>query len=294
MNAAAFLSRRQVLAGAAACLAARPAQAATGGIAAIDWGLFETCLALGKPPAAATELLQFRKIAVEPAVPPGVVDLGLRGTPNMELLWTMVPEVILISGFYEYQRPILERIAPVLALPIYEAGKPPYPLCEYSMLQLGVRLGVEADARRYVEAARDEIEDTKRALAGLAGRPIFVISLGDTRHFRAFGADSMFGDVLGRLGLVNAWTDPTSYSAAAPVGIEALARVPDAAIAVVGPLPPEVQRGLPDNAIWNALPAIGAGRVAILEPINHFGALPSARRFARLLAAGFAGMRHDS
>src|SRR5690606_24380338 len=124
-------------------------------------------------------------------------------------------------------------------------------------------------------------------IAPLADYPIFAISLGDSRHFRAFGMDSMFGDVLGRLGLRNAWTDGTSYSAAAPVGIEALARVPDASIAVVGPLPPEVQRTLDENALWNALPAVREGRVAVLDPINHFGALPSASRFARLLAQGF-------
>jgi iron complex transport system substrate-binding protein len=97
----------------------------------------------------------------------------------------------------------------------------------------------------------------------------------------------MFGDVLGKLGLTNAWTDPTSYSAAAPVGIEALARVPEAFIAVVGPLPPEVRRTLDENALWNALPAVRDGRIAMLDPINHFGALPSARRFARLLTQSF-------
>jgi iron complex transport system substrate-binding protein len=48
-------------------------------------------------------------------------------------------------------------------------------------------------------------------------------------------------------------------------------------------LPPEVRRALPDNALWNALPAVREGRVAVLDPINHFGGLPSARRFARLL-----------
>jgi ferric hydroxamate transport system substrate-binding protein len=125
-------------------------------------------------------------------------------------------------------------------------------------------------------------------LKHVATRPAFVISLGDSRHFRAFGADSMFGDVLERLGIVNAWTDDTSYSAAAPVGLEALARVPDASIVVVSPLPPEVRRTLPANELWNALPAVREGRVAVLDSINHFGGLPSARRFARLFAGAFA------
>ncbi|WP_246252628.1 ABC transporter substrate-binding protein [Allomesorhizobium camelthorni] len=281
-------TRRDFLALAAALLTSSAASASATRVAAIDWGMLETALAIGVVPVAATELIQFRKIAVEPAVPEDVADLGLRGTPNYELLRIVAPDLILISGFYEYQRASLERIAPVSSLPVYEAGRPPYPLAEASMLALGDRLGRAADAARYVAETRDEIEARRGALKHVATRPAFIISLGDSRHFRAFGADSMFGDVLERLGIVNAWTDGTSYSAAAPVGLEALARVPDASIVMVAPLPPEVRRTLPANALWNALPAVREGRVAVLDPINHFGGLPSARRLARLLAGAFA------
>lgn len=282
-----MLTRRHALLGAAACALTPSAANAAGGLAVIDWGLLETCLALGIVPAAATELLQFRRIAIEPEVPEQVVDLGLRGTPNIELLRLLSPAFILISGFYEYQRPALERIAPVVALPVYEAGTPPYGLARSSTLKLGERMGRAALARHYATSVDAELAELRPRLSRLASRPIFAISLGDSRHFRAFGADSMFGDVLSKLGLTNAWTDPTSYSAAAPVGIEALARVPEAFIAVVGPLPPEVRRTLNENALWNALPAVRDGRIAMLDPINHFGALPSALRFARLLTQGF-------
>lgn len=261
-------------------------------IAAIDWGLLETALAIGAVPVAATELRQFRKIAVEPEVPDSVADLGLRGSPSFELLRVIEPDLILISGFYEYQRASLERIAPVLALPVYEAGRPPYPLAQYSTTALGERTGRIAQAQTCLEETEQELERARNSLAKAAERPFFVVNLGDSRHFRAFGADAMFGDVLGRLGLENAWRLETNYSAAAPVGIEALARVPEAYIVVVGPLPPEVRRGLGENALWNALPSVREGRTVFLDPINHFGALPSARRFARLLAAGIESLPH--
>ncbi len=74
-------------------------------------------------------------------------------------------------------------------------------------------------------------------------------------------------------------------TAAAPLGIEVLARVPEAAIVVVGPLPEEARRALATGPVWKALPAAKAGRVAVLPPVNHYGGLPAARRFARLLAA---------
>lgn len=282
-----FTRRCVLLAAAAAGCALSGARADPLDVAVIDWGLLETCLAIGAMPAAATELRQFRQIAMEPVVPDSVVDLGLRGTPNIELLRLVAPDIILISGFYEYQRNVLERVATVLALPVYEAGKPPYRFAETAALALGARLGRSPEAAHYVRSVAAELAERRTRFGKLALYPVFVISLGDARHFRAFGADSMFGDVLGRLGLSNAWTDTTSYSAAAPVGLEALARIPEASIAVVGPVPPDVRRTLGDNALWNALPAVRDGRVAMLEPINHFGTLPSALRFARLLARGF-------
>jgi iron complex transport system substrate-binding protein len=287
------IDRRRLLAfaGGIPFLPAR-AVAADKKIAAIDWGLLETALAIGAVPAAATELIQFRKIAVEPAVPNSVTDLGLRGSPNFELLRIVEPDLILISGFYEYQRPSLERIAPVLSLPVYEAGKPPYPLAVTSTLALGERLGRTTEAGTYVDETERLLRRARDAFAPVAHRPFFVISLGDSRHFRAFGADAMAGDVLGRLGLDNAWTEETSYSAAAPVGIEALARVPQACIVVIGPLPPEVRRGLAGNALWNALPAVRERRAIFLDPVDHFGALPSARRFARLLVDGVHRLGH--
>lgn len=286
-------NRRELLALAAAA-PFLPAQANAGepAIAVIDWGLLETALAIGAVPVAASELLQFRKIAIEPQVPDTVADLGLRGSPSFELLRVVRPALILISGFYEYQRPSLERIAPVLALPVYEEGRPPYPLAQYSTAALGERLGRKTQAQAYIEETGQELARAKKALAGVADRPFFVISLGDSRHFRAFGADTMFGDVLGRLGLANAWRHATSYSAAAPVGIEALAQAPEAFVVVIGPLPPEVRRGLGENALWNALPSVREGRTVFLDPVNHFGALPSTRRFARLLAAGIESPPH--
>ncbi|WP_263493816.1 iron-siderophore ABC transporter substrate-binding protein [Mesorhizobium sp. BR1-1-6] len=283
-------NRRQVLAlTAAALLPPVAGRTATPNVAAIDWGMLETLLALGVEPAAATELIQFRRIAVEPAVPQTVTDLGLRGTPNYELLRIVAPDLIVISNFYEYQRPILERIAPVFAQTVYEAGVPPYALAEAATLALGEKLGRPAEAKRYVGDTADDIARRRAAMPTRSARPVFVISLGDSRHFRAFGRDSMFGDVLTRLGLVNAWSEETSYSAAAPVGLEALARVPEASILIVSPLPADVGRSLPTNALWNALPAVSKGRVAVLEAINHFGCLPSARRFARLATAALAG-----
>ena len=279
------MNRRALLAlSVGALLPAGWARAQEKRVAIVDWAMLETALAIGLVPVAATELLQFRSIAVEPTVPASVADLGLRGTPNFEMLRMAEPDLIVSSNFYEYRRVSLERIAPVFSMTVYQPGTPPYPLAEKVALGLGAKLGHAEQASAYVEGTAAMIADLRARLQNHAHRPVFVINIGDARHFRAFGADSMFGDVAGRLGFTNAWGDKSNYSAAAPVGMEALARVPEASIIIVGPVPPEASKVLPQSALWNALPAVQAGRVVTLDPVNHFGGLPAARRFARLLA----------
>jgi ferric hydroxamate transport system substrate-binding protein len=311
----AAFSRRQLLAagaaGATLLLAGRfaPARAATaqrpaapGRLAAIDWAMLETALALNAPLVAATELKLYRRIVIEPEVPQtgpeAVADLGLRGSPNLERLSGLRPDLILISPFYERYRPQLERIAPVQSFTVYQPGGAAYQNGEAVMRALGRQIGLEAEAAAYIAATAAEIETTRQALAAhpsLAhpARPVFVVSIGDARHVRVFGSDSNFGAVLERFGLANAWAGRTRYSAFAPVPMETLAQVPEARLVVIPPVPPDTARILAGSRVWQTLPAVREGRVHWLEPIDHFGALPAARRFARLLAASLlAGGTH--
>ncbi|WP_445680190.1 ABC transporter substrate-binding protein [Radicibacter daui] len=285
------LTRRGLMAAGAGALLASgftPARAALPArLAAIDWSMLETALALNVPLVAATELKLYRRVVAEPAVPAAVADLGLRGSPNLELLASLAPDLILISPFYERYRPQLERIAAVQSFTVYTPGAPAYENGEAVMRALGDQIGMEREAADYIAATAAEIAAGRNALAGsaAASRPLFAISIGDARHVRIFGSDSNFGAVLERFGLTNAWTGRTRYSAFAPVPIEALAQVPEARLVIIPPVPPDVTRILAGSRVWQTLPAVREGRVHWLEPVDHFGALPAARRFARLLTA---------
>ncbi|HEV2564815.1 MAG TPA: ABC transporter substrate-binding protein, partial [Microvirga sp.] len=110
-------------------------------IAVVDWAMFETLLALGIVPVAATELVQFRKIAIEPDVPPQVADLGLRGSPNFEMLRLSDPDLIISSRWFTWVQDSLEQIAPVVSYSVYEPGRPPYAPAEQITMALGERIG---------------------------------------------------------------------------------------------------------------------------------------------------------
>ena len=80
-------------------------------------------------------------------------------------------------------------------------------------------------------------------------------------------------------------TPPTVPSAApGPTPLERLAARPDARILSVGPVPPEAAPGLKRSVLWNRLEPVAQGRFGVMSPVNPFGAVPAALRFARLAA----------
>lgn len=245
--------------------------------------MLETAMALGVTPVAATELLQFRRSAVEPVIPEKVTDLGLRGAPNLELLYLQRPELILSSPFYASQQAALEAIAPVLSLPFYLPGEPPFAKALAAVEQVAARLGVPDQGRAVLAEADARLEGYRQRLARFADRPFHLINIGDARHFRAFGADSMFGDVLTRLGLENAWTDQSRFSFAAPVPLEMLAERPQARIVIVSEVPVEARGGFEGSMIWQMLEPVREDRVIRLANINPYGGITAGLRFARLL-----------
>ncbi|WP_159598442.1 iron-siderophore ABC transporter substrate-binding protein [Starkeya nomas] len=278
------IGRRSVLAAALALAAGgvRAQGLASPRAATLDWAILETLLALGHPPVAATELVQFREVAVEPPVPPGMADLGLRGLPNLETLLLARPDIIFNSNFYAALEPRLARIAPVESFALYMPGQAPYEPMLAMTRAIAARLGIPGAAEALIARTQASLDAQRERLTAVQ-RPVLAINFGDARHFRTFGFDSMIGEALARLGLANAWSGPTSYSATAPVGIETLARYPDTFVAAVAPHPPDAVAVFERSAFWHALPAVKAGRVLWLGSVDPFGALPSASRFARLL-----------
>ncbi|MFT3691109.1 ABC transporter substrate-binding protein [Paenirhodobacter sp.] len=279
-----MLTRRAVL-----CTLALPAFAGSSlRLAAVDWAMAETAMALGHPPAAVAELIAFNAAALA-GPPPGTVDLGLRGAPNLEALSLVAPDLILSSSYYSAVQPRLERIAPVFSRALYVPGEPAFPKVMALLPDLADRLGDPAAGARAQDAARAEFAALASRAAPFATRDFLLFELGDARHIRVFGTDSLFNGTLEAMGLRNAWTTRTRFAFAAPVPLETLAGFPEARLVIVGDIPPQVARGLETAALWNSLPPVRGGRVHRLPELRPFAGLPSALCFGQTLVAALEG-----
>lgn len=257
-------------------------------LAAIDWAMLETAIAIGHMPVAACELIRFRADSVSPELPRDVTDLGLRGAPNFELLQLTRPGLILTSPYYTRYQNRLEALAPVLSLPFYTPGEAPLPKVLAALDLLADAVGDRGAGTRAQDATEAQLTRLATALAPHADRPVCLVNIGDARHLRAFGHDSLFGSTLVRLGLQNAWSGGTRFSFLAPVPIEKLAAMPDARLVIIGDVPPEARLSLSRSVLWQALPPVAQGRLYQLPQVNAFGGAPSSLRFAELLAQAFA------
>jgi len=253
-------------------------------LAAIDWAMLETATALGHMPVAAAELIRFRADVGVPAIPDTVTDLGLRGAPNFELLQLVRPTLILSSPYYTRYQARMEAIAPVLSLPFYQPGAAPLPKAMDALDALARQIGDPAAGGRARARADAHLDRLAARVARHADRPLALVDIGDARHLRAFGFDSLFGSTLTRIGLRNAWSEATAFSFLAPVPLERLADMPDARLVIAGPIPPQAQGALSRSRLWQALPQVAQGRVHHLPRMNAFGGVPAALRFGDLLA----------
>jgi iron complex transport system substrate-binding protein len=254
-------------------------------VACLDWALAETMLALGAAPIGVVAASDWPRFVVEPALPPQVADIGLQQDINFELLATMRPDLILTSPFLEHFEPQLRRISPVLNLSIYDDNGPPLAQREAVTRTIAGRIGKEAEAERFLAEAEQSFVAARERLARLHRRPLIIATFVDARHVRVYGGASLFQNVLSRLGLENAWSEPVGYFGSATVGVERLATAGDIHFVAFDPLPPDVAPALRQSTLWQRLPFVGAGRISMLPSTLPFGAMPAALRFTRLLAS---------
>ncbi|CAO3419968.1 ABC transporter substrate-binding protein [Azospirillum doebereinerae] len=285
------VSRRHLLGGAVAFgLGGGAAQAAMAAppprrVAVLDWGLAACCVALGCVPVGVPAPSWCTRYAGAPALPVGVVDVGLLFTPNFELLQALEPDAILITPGLEAMRGPLERVAPVVAVTLDRPGGGVLERAGSETRRLAAFLGLEAAGEALAARAEAALAEAASALAPLAERPVYLVNILDQRHVNVFGASSLHHAVLRRLGLRNAWGEESMAGEFAPVGLERLAAVPDARLVNVALGGLGRLKAMAANPFWQAMPFARDGRTHEIGSVLGSAGLPAVERLARLLAA---------
>lgn len=257
-------------------------------IVCLDDGLAETLLMLGVTPVAIADRQVWETWVVEPPLPPEIADVGTLLEPNLELLQQLKPDIILAMPYLDGIKPLLERVAPVTTIGLYTEAGQPYRRAVEATRQLARLVGKESEGEALIAATDAYFSEVRQQLAPLSAQPIYVVSFMDPRNVRVYGKKSLFQEVFDRIGLSNAWTGETNYWGFSTVGIDGLATASDARLAYLEPLPEGAGGTLTESPVWNAMPFVRNRSIMRLPAVLMFGALPSATRFARVLASALS------
>ncbi|KUL94885.1 hypothetical protein DK26_16670 [Bosea sp. WAO] len=256
-------------------------------IAALDWSGAEALLALGVAPVAVADSAGYRRQFAHAPLPSSAADLGGRWQPNLELLASLKPDLLIVSSERGPDEALELRIAPRLAMSLHGTGLSPLAAAEAALRRVASAVRREAAAEAVIVEAARVFDGIAKSLAASI-RPGLIVAVlePDGRHVTVHAKGGLIGETMERCGIRNAWTRPTaSIWGFSRIGIERLAEAPEARIVFVdqGPRTRRALRLLAASTLWQSLPQVAAGRVARIPDLFPFGGLPTAVRLAREL-----------
>ncbi len=272
-------------------LSAAPVEQSRRRIISLNWALSETLYAMGIEPIGAAEITGYERMVGFPPTPPGIIDLGFQNNPNLELLSSLNPDLILIQSWQAAGRPALERLAPVESFALYNRGKgDPLEASREAVKRLAELCGDPAAGFSLLSRTDQIFADCAKRLLTTERRPILLVQALSPTNLVVFTGGSLFDSALRRIGLVNAWSKPpTLLWGSTQIGVDALAAYPQARIVWIASPDGAGSEDLFGSDLWRQLPQATRGPVLKLPLIWGFGALPTAERFARLITCGLMG-----
>jgi len=282
------IDRRSLLLGACAAIAAPRGSvfaAENKRIVCLDYAAAETLISLGVPPVGVQSSDRWDRWVVEPSLPGSVANVGQDLVVNLEVVAALRPDFVITTPYTDALRPRLETIAPVHMVSVYDQSGTPFQNAVRETRRLAGWAGLETEAEAFLQKAEEDLANLRARLAGRPQPPVTLVNFMDDRHVRVYGKSSLYQDVLDRLGLQNAWTQPTNYWGFATVGLEELARhaPSDMQLIAFEPIVNDIKPTLASSPIWRAMPVVKQERFTVFPPVLTFGMVPSALRCARLV-----------
>ncbi len=259
-------------------------------LATLDWTVAETLIALDEQPKAVGDAKNYKVWVSEPKLPEHTLDLGIRLQPNPEQLWQLSTQVeaqpllFINSSFYASTTPMLEKFGKVHLVDFYKEGEAWQNVVDATK-QIANIIEKPEQADRLLDKYWQKIAEIRPLVKPFTDRPVLLVQFIDTRHLRVYAENSPFGAVLSQLGFKNSWQGNHNSWGFEVIEVTQLVKLPpESRFVVVKPYPSNIRSALKYNTLWQKLAM--AKDPMILPEVWTFGAIPSAQRFAEVLANG--------
>ncbi|WP_157314470.1 iron-siderophore ABC transporter substrate-binding protein [Chitinibacter sp. GC72] len=261
-------------------------QAAPSRVIALSWEATEYLLTLGVTPIAVADRADYQQWVVEPALPGKVLDAGSRLEPNLERIYALKPDLIIINPALAGMQANLEKIAPTLLLDAFRAEHDNASAAERLQRQLAVRLDRLAQHEAFVRQQGLELAKLRQIIGqrfGAKPPAVCLIRFASPVSFWVYGENSLPEAAMHALGLRNACPQQRTAWGTRLRKLPDLAALNEGLLLHIAPFPRQTE--LERSRLWQALPVVRERRVYAMPPVWTNGGMYSISRLARQISA---------
>jgi iron complex transport system substrate-binding protein len=229
-------------------------------IVALEYSFLDTLIALGVKPVGAAIGTQAGDRGAPPYLKPmlaGITETGSRAAPNLEVMLSLQPEVILADAFvHKALEPNLKMIAPTA---MFNSRRGSYDDLQTQTLEIGRIVGRESVAKTLI-AEQTRLVDKARAFAK-KNAPSFVAAVATPKSLTLHSTESFIGSLLERLGRKNA-VKPQGANTQFEVSLEGLVALnPNVLVLFTAADEQPITLEWAKNPLWQKLEAVKRNRV---------------------------------
>ncbi len=239
-------------------------------VVVLEWQQIEDVLTLGVEPVGVADAEGYRTWDSAEELSDDVVDVGLRGEPNMDAVFETNPDLIitevygpadaLVKRFEKYDVPVLATLGADAKDPIGQM-KETFTLIARALGKEDVAEDVLAEFDQHLADAKAAVAEARPETTEFAYVDAYV--MGSTVSIRPFGQGSLVGELGEELGLTNVWKgEVDKLYGLGQTDIEGLAAIGDAQLFYTGTDSESWLSEIEDNAVWKNAPFVEQGRIA--------------------------------
>ncbi|MDF2719677.1 MAG: hypothetical protein K0R28_6602 [Paenibacillus sp.] len=240
-------------------------------IVILEWNYAENLLAVGLQPVGMADMAGYKKwVNAKPELAASVVDVGTRQEPNLEIIASLKPDLIVTTALRaktSYDK--LKAIAPTIVFDPYsvEDSKDQYAHLINAMKTMADIVGKSAEADKVLKDLDKTYEDARAKLkaAGKEGAEFVLTQAYSSQNaavLRLFTENSAVSQIYAKLGLKNAYKPEKFESQGfATASVESLPAVQNANFLYTVQNDDNVfEKQLKDNAVWKGLAFVKENR----------------------------------
>ncbi|MCE0496096.1 ABC transporter substrate-binding protein [Vibrio salinus] len=252
-------------------------------VVTLNWGATEEVIELGVVPLGIADINGYQEWVVHPQLPQSQ-DVGSRSEPNLEVLYHLKPDLIIIGSGQKQLLSQLQSIAPVLYFDNFRKDHNNIQAIDASFIELARALGKEQQAIERLDRREKKIKQLSDQLHKKFGSHIpetTLIRFASESHVRVYGKNSTVEAALKKLGIKSALDIQPSQWGQVQRPITDLSKINNGIVLYVEPFQYEAK--LKSMPLWRYLPFVQKHHVGPVGPVWTYGGSISIEYIAKAI-----------